>query len=77
MKGGCVGQAVNVVILQKLASLPVILGAPSFVTETILESMTLDQQMHSYYTFLYFQYNRCESVRHVSIPCWDHHQGLF
>jgi hypothetical protein len=36
---------------------------------------TLDQQMHSYYTLLYLQYNRCESVRHVSIPCWDHHQG--
>jgi hypothetical protein len=36
---------------------------------------TLDQQIHSYYTVLYLQYNHCESVRHVSVPCWDHHQG--
>jgi hypothetical protein len=26
--------------------------------------ITLYQQMHSYYTFLYLQYSRCELVRH-------------
>jgi hypothetical protein len=41
------------------------------------EHTTLDQQTHSYYTFLYLQYSRCELGRHVSIPCWDHHQGRF
>ena len=43
----------------------------------IFEHTTRDQQMHSYCTFLYLQYSRCEPERHVSIPCWNHHQGLF
>jgi hypothetical protein len=35
-----------------------------------------NQQMHSYYILLCYQYSHSELARHVSIPCWDHHQGL-
>jgi hypothetical protein len=32
--------------------------------------------MYSYLPCYVIQYSHSELARHVSIPCWDHHQGL-
>jgi hypothetical protein len=43
----------------------------------LCEHTILNQQMDSYYYFLdIIYYNLCKLVKHISIPSWDHHQGL-
>jgi hypothetical protein len=43
---------------------------------SLIKHTTLNQQMHSYYFLEIIYYNLCKPVQHVSIPFWDHHQGL-